>query len=85
MKKVLFALSLFAAFTFAACDDTSDCVCNIKDSNGTILVNHSEATNGSLDIKDFDGDCKDAAWSDLPDTTWTSMEATGVKLVCEEK
>lgn len=91
MKKVLFALSLVAAFSFVACNGKSDCVCNITDkTTGEVYMHHNdEDVNGTLDISDFDGDCKDASWSDLPSSSkdWASLNDSVVSynLVCKDK
>lgn len=90
MKKVLFALSLAAAFSFVACNGKSDCACHITDkTTGEVFVTNAEAS-GTLDVSDFDGDCKDVAWSDLPSSShnWSSLAgdtATTYQLVCQDK
>ena len=87
MKKVLFALSLVAAFSFVACNGTSDCACTIKMSDGTTVKPGDDGVGESLYINDFDGDCKDANWSDLPSSShdWASVADSGTTLSCEDK
>ena len=88
MKKVLFLLGAFAAMSLVACSGKTDCACDLVN-NGVdpdyLNVSHTEA-NGSLDVLEFDGDCKDVKWSDLPSSSanWASMSAF-YTLKCAEK
>lgn len=87
MKKVLFVLGAFAAMSFVACSGKTDCACDLVSSDPSIYpnVSHTEA-NGSLDVLEFDGDCKDVKWTDLPSSSanWASL-AEFYTLKCAEK
>lgn len=90
MKKVLFVLGAFAAMSLVACSGKTDCACDLVDSTGQLPTIHSTDTdvNGTLDVLEFDGDCKDVKWSNLPkdnNKDWASLETLGYTLKCAEK
>ena len=89
MKKVLFVLGAFAAMSLVACSGKSDCACDILDETGNVYVHSTdENVNGTLDVLDFDGDCKDVKWSNLPtdnNKDWASLEALNYTLKCDDK
>jgi hypothetical protein len=88
MKKVLFVLGAIGAMSLVACNGTKDCACDIYDADGLVWVTSTEAgVNGTLDVLEFDGECEDATWKDLPtdnDKHWAEL-ATDFTLKCKEK
>lgn len=89
MKKVLFVLGAFAAMSLVACSGKTDCACdlvNTVDPSTYPTISHTEA-NGTLDVLEFDGECTDIVWSDLPSSSanWASMAVDGYVLKCAEK
>lgn len=85
MKKVLFVLGIAAAFSFAACDSTKDCACDIvNEGDGTVVMRASEVE-GNLDVLEFDGDCADITWSEYTGMWKTDNLMEGNKLKCKEK
>jgi hypothetical protein len=62
MKKILFVLGVFAVLSFTACNATSDCECVVDmygDGAGRIIPME-------LEVRNFEGDCDDVDWNDLP-------------------
>lgn len=89
MKKVLFVLGAFAAMSLVACSGKTDCACDLVNSTGELPTIHSTDAdvNGTLDVLEFDGDCKDVKWTDLKTSSkdWPSLAALGYTLTCAEK
>jgi hypothetical protein len=68
MKKILFVLGVVAAFSFAACDSTKDCACDIIDAEDGLTIQNAATVNpaGDLDVLEYDGDCSDIkTWSEF--------------------
>ena len=90
MKKILFVLGVVAAFSFAACDSTKDCACDVvNEGDGTVVLTPAEVAGlgkaGSLDVLEFDGDCADITWSEYTGIWKTEEIMEGNKLKCVEK
>lgn len=88
MKRVLFLLGAFAAMSLVGCNGTKDCACDIYDVDGIVSVSSTDAgVNGSLDVLEFDGECTDVTWANLPVTShaWSEMAVEGYTLKCSEK
>ncbi|MBP1645188.1 MAG: hypothetical protein H6Q16_763 [Bacteroidetes bacterium] len=86
MKKVLFVLGIAAAFSFAACNSTKDCACDILDGDNNPVMKASEAIPaGSLDVLEYDGDCADITWSEYTGIWKTAILMEGNHLKCVEK
>ncbi|MDR0970839.1 MAG: hypothetical protein LBM25_00430 [Bacteroidales bacterium] len=73
MKKILFVLGVFAALSFTACNTKSDCTCTMAYSGNS----------QSIDITDFDGDCKDINWDNIPG--WENGASLGFTFECKDK
>lgn len=85
MKKILFVLAIAASFSFAACNSTKDCACDIvNETDGTVVMRASDV-NGQLDVLQFDGNCEDITWSDYTGVYKTAIIMEGNKLKCVEK
>ena len=91
MKKALFLLGAFAAMSLVGCNGKNDCACAIFDFEGNIsqasekyIVDADLNRAGtSLDVIDFDGECIDVVWTDLPDGRWLNM-GSDFTLKCKE-
>lgn len=87
MKKVLFVLGAFAAMSLVGCNSEKDCACDIYNVDGIVEIRSTDdGVDSSLDVLEFDGECKDVNWSDLPASThgWAVMAEFGYSLKCEE-
>ncbi len=89
MKKVLFVLGAIAAMSLVACNGTKDCACDLIHNDGTLPTIRStdDNVNGTLDVLEFDGECTDVTWTDLPtsDKNWPELASMGYTLKCAEK
>lgn len=85
MKKILFVLGVVAAFSFAACDSTKDCACDIVNEGDGTVVERASEVGGNLDVLEFDGDCADITWSEYTGIYKTAVIMEGNKLKCVEK
>ena len=95
----LLLLSASALCLFAACDDDSDGKYNPFSDDGTELINHLKNctcevgidlgdgdifwSDELITVKDFDGDCEDVRFSDLPDGWKLSEDSYVIK--CHEE
>ncbi len=96
MKKALFLLGAFAAMSLVGCNGKNDCACAILDSDSKIFVcsadyeenaNYNINIGTTLDVIDFDGECIDVVWTDLPtnnDKEWATLNPKDYTLKCKE-
>ncbi|MDR0971087.1 MAG: hypothetical protein LBM25_01720 [Bacteroidales bacterium] len=75
MKKILFVLGIFAVLSFTACSATSDCECSWTFEGYPI----------TFDVENYEGDCNDVDWNDIPMYDQGSHDLYMLYLDCTDK
>jgi hypothetical protein len=88
MKKILLSLGVFAVLSFTACDSDSDLDSDLnlnKKSDCECVVSFMGESSSPIDVLDFEGDCSDIGWNDLPAQWQILEEDADFSFECTEK